>query len=127
MRMRRGVFSSAGGGWRGRRRRSFAEDGQADDEFRAVAEAFAAGFDAAAVQFHKALHEREADPQAAVLAVQRAAGLHEKIEDMRQQFGLDARAVVAHGDGDFWRLSAIGAFGAERDVDSRRRCICRRC
>ena len=115
MRMRREVSRAAGGGG-GRRRRRLAEDRQADDELAAVAEALAVRLDAAAVQLHQPVDEGEADAEPAVRAIQRAGGLHEKIEDARQQFRVDAHAVVAHADDDLGRLGADGTLGAERDV-----------
>jgi hypothetical protein len=42
------------------------------------------------VQLHQVLDQREAYAQAALGAVQRLVALGEQVEDVRQEFGLDA-------------------------------------
>jgi hypothetical protein len=53
-------------------------------------------FDRAAVQSDQPLREREADAQAPRRAVQRAVGLREQVEDLRQKRFIDPHAIVAH-------------------------------
>ena len=50
------------------------------DEFAAAPESLAAHFDAAAVQRHQALHQREADAEAALGAIDRGVHLREHRE-----------------------------------------------
>ena len=63
---------------------------------RAPARAVARHLHRALVQLDQALHQREADAQAALAAVERAVALHEEVEHLGQQLRLDAGAVVAH-------------------------------
>src|SRR5256885_10510853 len=51
------------------------------------------------LQLDQALHQREADAEAALRAVEAALALHEELEDLGQELGLDAGAVVLDGDG----------------------------
>ena len=53
-------------------------------------------FDCAAVQLDDAMHQAQPDPQPALGSVQRTIGLREQVEDARQEFFIDADAVVAH-------------------------------
>src|SRR5207237_4337355 len=75
---------------RGRRAR------QVDREGRAAARPGAVGAHLAAVQQRDVAHEREADAQAARAPRRRSIGLAEAVEDVRQEFRLEADAVVLH-------------------------------
>ena len=61
---------------------------------RAPARPFAVAPDAAAMQLHQVLDQREPDAQAALRAVQRLVGLGEQVEDVRQEVRRDAGALV---------------------------------
>ena len=50
----------------------------------------------AAVQLREVLHDRQAEPEAAVFARDRAVRLAERIEDVRQKLRRDAAAFVAN-------------------------------
>jgi hypothetical protein len=52
------------------------------------------------VQFHQVLDERQADPQAALRAVQCLVALGKQVKDMRQKFRLNALPAVGHGNAD---------------------------
>ena len=69
-----------------------ARDGrQPHGELAAPARPVAGGLDRAAVQLDQPLDQRQADPQAALGAGQRAVALREQVEDLRQRLGRDAR------------------------------------
>src|SRR5258708_2657868 len=78
---------------------------------RAFADA-AADRDLAAVQFHQALDDREAEPGAVMAPVIGSARLEEGAADPRQILLADADAVVLDRDRDH------GAFGGGPDLDA---------
>ena len=82
-------------------------------------------FDRAAVQRHQPLREREADPQAPRRAVQRAIGLREQVEDLRQELFIDPYAVVAHADLGMVLLASV--FAPDLDAAFLGPCTWRRC
>ena len=48
------------------------------------------------MQLDQAVHERQPDTEAALAAIERALALLEDLEDVGQQLGVDADAVVAN-------------------------------
>ena len=86
--------------------------GQADGELAPLAGALARGRDAPAVHLDELLDERQADPEPALGAGQRAVPLGEEVEDAGQQLGRDADARVPDLDDDVRPLAA----GRERDA-----------
>ena len=70
--------------------------GQAHPELRALVLAEADGLDAAAVHLGQPPRQRQADAQTALCAVEATLALCEQVEDARQQFVIDADALVAH-------------------------------
>ena len=78
---------------------------------RAASGAGAVRADAAAVQFDQAPHQRQADAQAALRAVDRDGALHEHVEHVRQQFGRNAHAGIAHAQ------HHVLAFVPQADID----------
>src|SRR5205823_10949692 len=69
---------------------------QADNKFAALAQSAAESGNRAAVHLDQPLHQREADAQSALGAVERAGALHEKIEHFGPQRGGNADARVTH-------------------------------
>ena len=92
---------------------------QRDRHRRALLQAGAVRRHLPVVHAHDALHEREADPEAALRAVRRAVGLREQVEHVRQQLRVDAAAVVAHLRP---RLAAVDR-DREHDAPARRRVL----
>ena len=80
------------------RRAHGADRRQRHAEGGAFAGAGAFGRHAPLVQLDQALHQREADAETALRAVEAALALHEELEDARQELGLDAAAVVLDGN-----------------------------
>ena len=73
-----------------------ADAGQADPELRALARARrCVASTVPRVQFDEAPHQRQADAEPALAAIERPLALLEQLEDVRQQLGVDADAVVA--------------------------------
>ena len=68
--------------------------------------------DAPLMQLDQALDECEPDTQSALAAIEAALALHEELEHARQELGLDAAAVVLHGDGG----EALAGHGGEPDA-----------
>ena len=98
-------------------RLDFAAQRQPDDEFAAAAGAVAAGGHRAAVQRDQRAHERQADPHAAVGAIERPIVLHEEIEDRVQHVRRNAGPRIADADHG---LAAL-PLDAEPDRSFRRR------
>ena len=73
------------------------------------------------MQRHQPLREREADAQAPRRAVQRAIGLREQVEDLRQELFIDPYAVVAHADLGMVLLASV--FAPDLDAASRVRVL----
>ncbi len=71
---------------------------QVDAELGTLADTGTVRLDMAVVQLDQALHQRQADAEAALVAIERAFALLEQVEHTRQQIGLDAHPVVAHGE-----------------------------
>ena len=69
------------------------------------------------------LHQRQADAEPAARALERPVGLHERLEDARQQVGGNARAGVAHVD----HHVAVGRLGPSGGWSRRRASTCWRC
>ncbi len=89
---------------------------QGHAELAAPAGERAAHLDPSAVQLDEAAHERQADPEAALRAIDRALDLREEFEDPRMQRGRDADPRVAHADERF--LPAVGSpDGLQRHPD----------
>src|SRR5690349_4051828 len=65
-------------------------------ESRAVAKAFAAGLDGAAVGLNQVADNREPEAEAAVLPRRRLVRLPERLEHVGKEARIDARAVVGH-------------------------------
>src|SRR5690606_3651002 len=63
-------------------------------------ETLAMGLDAAAVHLDERFHEREAEAEAAAVALQRTVDLLEHLENALELLGRNADPVVAHGDHD---------------------------
>jgi hypothetical protein len=63
--------------------------------------------DAAAVQFHQALHQRQADPQAALRTADRLGRLGEHLEDVRQD---------VYGDAEYLREPYRIAVEVDRSI-----------
>src|SRR5437879_3507846 len=76
-----------GAGSAGVAREAHGEDG-------AAAFAGAVGADLAAVEFDDVPHDRQPDPQSAVRSRAGAVGLAEAVEDVGEELGVDAGAVV---------------------------------
>ena len=74
----------------------------------APAGALAEGLHRAAVHLDQPAHQRQADAQAALRAVERSLSLHEQVEDAPSRSARDADAVVAHDD-DRLVLSGVAA------------------
>ncbi len=94
-RMRRGRGDGGGG------RRDLGPDRRCDepqpyDELGPRAPAAARRLDRAAVRLDEPLHEREAEPEPAESAVERGVALRERLEEARDQGGVDAYARVPH-------------------------------
>ena len=85
--------------------------GKEQCEARALAQSFAVRFHPAAVQGHDAAHQCQAQAQPALRALRAAFGLPEQVEHVRQQFGVDAHAVILHLDHDL----VAAHVRAERD------------
>src|SRR5450830_512520 len=124
--------------WRGRLRGHGALDfarglqGQGDRKTAALAQARAVAAHFAAVQLHQAFDQGQAQSQAALGTVGAAFGLGEQVEHARLHVGLDADAVVLHGQRDaaMFDLAAqahvaagLGVFGGVSD-QSRLRINC---
>src|SRR5204862_6815353 len=93
--------------------------GKAYDELAPRAAAFTLRLDRAAVQLDQSAHEREADSQATLGAVERRAALHEQVEHEGQDVAGDPFAVVA--DADLHLLAAVRQDGTHPDVSGMRR------
>ena len=78
---------------------------------RALAFARAPDPDGAAVQLDEALHDRQPEAEAAVLARRRRVALPEPLEQVRNELRLDADAGVGHADLD------VGVHALEQDLD----------
>ncbi len=83
---------------RGRRALGEWADRDLEGELGAVAEAFARGVDRAAVRLDEVADDGEAEPEAAVAPRGGGVALAEALEDVGQERGRDALAVIAHGD-----------------------------
>ena len=83
-------------------------DRQAHDELAALARAVALRLDGAAVHLDQPLHQRQADAQPALRALQRPVHLGEHVEDAGQHLGRDADAGVPDPD---HRLLAVPLDG----------------
>src|SRR4051812_14502231 len=83
-----------------------------DPERRAASGTGALRLDAPLVQLDQALHQREAQTEAALTAIERALSLNEKIEHARQQLRVDALAVVLHLD------HSLAFAGGRDDLDA---------
>ena len=90
---------------------------QRHDERRALADAGAAHLDLAAVQPHQIVHDRQAEPEAAVATRRRAVGLPEAVEHVRQKGGIDADAGIRDLDPD----APVDLRRADRDAAAVRR------
>src|SRR5262245_66500200 len=77
-----------------------------------MSHAIARSLDLAAVKLGEVLHQRQAQPQAAAPLRARRIALLEAVEDLRQEFRLDAFARVADDDPEVF----AGAFGAQFDT-----------
>ncbi len=73
---------------------------QADDEFAAVAQAFAFGGDMAVVHLDQVLHQGQADAQPAMGAFERVVDLGKHVEDAPQHIRANANALVPDVDVD---------------------------
>src|SRR5438876_10168950 len=71
---------------------------QLDRERRTLPLALAQDLDRAAVQLDQVVDDREPETQAAMPSHAPAVGLLERLEDVRQELGLDPLALVADGD-----------------------------
>src|SRR5690606_2764821 len=72
---------------------------------------------AAAVEQHERAGDGEAEPETSVPPAQRAVGLPEAVEDVRQERARDTFAVVAHADPD----AALDAIEIDLDPAAARR------
>ena len=96
------------------------QGGQADDELAALVGAVAVRLDAAAVHLDQPAHQRQADAQPALRAVERAVDLGEQVEDARQHLGgmpmpvsrtrmTASSSSALHREGD--RAAFLGVLG----------------
>ena len=76
------------------------EDWQSDDKLAPAAQAFAQCLHAAAVHFHQATHEGQAQPKASLRMVERVINLCEEVEYSRQHFRRDADPVIPDTEDD---------------------------
>ena len=90
---------------------------QPEGEARAAAQAFRVRAHPSAVQLRERTHNREPEPEPAVLPRRRAVGLPETVEDVRQKLGRDAYPRIRHL---YQRLAAFGPH-ARRDAPALRR------
>src|SRR5262249_12892825 len=111
-------FADGADGRHGQRRRlrdaQFALLGerQRDGERRATSHAFARRLDLAAVELGQMLHQRQPQPKAAAPQRTGRIDLSEAVEDLWQEFRLNALARVADDDPDVF----AGAFGPQFDA-----------
>ena len=97
---------------RGRRpRRGRAREGKPHGEGAAPTAAGAHRLHCPAVQLDETAHQREADPEPALGAIERPLALHEEFEDAGKQLGRDPHAGVAD------RQESAIVVGAYADVD----------
>ena len=73
--------------WRRRAIPGVRQERQSDDELRAKARPVAGDPDGSALHLDEPLHERESEAQAALGAMRLLTGLHEHVEDARQELG----------------------------------------
>src|SRR5262245_47134890 len=85
--------------------------GEPDDHGGALVVSRAAGLDGTAMKLGDALHQREADAEAALLTVEGSRPLHEEIEHAGEQVRRDAHAVVGHAQ------DRLVAFTVDLDPD----------
>src|SRR5438067_1014476 len=64
-------------------------EGKAKDKFGALSRAVARNAHLSMVEINEALHQRQTQSETTPAAVQAALGLHEALENARQDFGLD--------------------------------------
>src|ERR1700749_1712586 len=72
------------------------DEGQGDGESRALSYALAFGPHRAAVQFDQLANDGEAETHASVNPVGAGVGLAKAVEDVRQEFGIDAHPGILH-------------------------------
>ena len=106
---------------RGRRRRAVPDvrqERQPDHELRTSPRPVAGDADDSALHLDEPLHEGEPEPQAPHGAIRLLAGLHEHVEDARQEVGRNPHTGVAHADD---RVRALGP-DCHRDAPSEAAC-----
>src|SRR6185369_5714480 len=87
-----------------------------DDEFAALADAFAAGFDPAAMLVDEPPDQRESNPESALRALERAVDLIEHLEEARQRVLRHADTGILHP----YHHTIVLPLGGEPDVAAAR-------
>ena len=82
------------------------------DELGALPDPVTVRLDPTPMELHEAPHDGQTDPEPAGRSLEPALGLHEDVEDARQQLRRDPDAVVAHAH------HGLGAVALRGELDA---------